>query len=206
MWSTVLSPPTPIFLRNSWILNTSRKKTLGTCDVGMQHQNQLKILKWAWFCVLYTELCQNSMLGFVRVTFQLLLFKMQAVKIFCLLFCCWSSSFRQPNKIMAYLTFHKWLVLVCNIHNDIMNGANQNQSLGKSELRYYADNLQLLGWQHHLWFWMTMNRHTTLKGTCSDPQHVPPNFNQTFGGFGARSWVIFRKLYFMWEVACAKSV
>ena len=28
-------------------------------------------------------------------------------------------QYRQPNKIMAYLTFHKWLVLVCNIHNDI---------------------------------------------------------------------------------------
>ncbi len=44
---------------------------------------------------------------------------------------------------MANLTFHKWLVLVCNIHNDIMNGRNQNQSLGKSELRYYFIRLTI---------------------------------------------------------------
>ena len=51
--------------------------------------------------------------------------------------------YRQPNKKMAYLTFHKWLVSVCNIHNDIMNGTNQNQSLGKSELRYYFIRLTI---------------------------------------------------------------
>ncbi len=51
--------------------------------------------------------------------------------------------YRQPNKIMAYLTFHKWLVSVCNIHNDIMIGTNQNQSLGKSELRYYFIRLTI---------------------------------------------------------------
>ncbi len=44
---------------------------------------------------------------------------------------------------MAYLTFHKWLVSVCNIYNDIMNGTNQNQSLGKSELRYYFIRLTI---------------------------------------------------------------
>ncbi len=49
----------------------------------------------------------------------------------------------QPNKIMAYLTIHKWLVSVCDIHNDIMNGTNQNQSLGKSELRYYFIRLTI---------------------------------------------------------------
>ncbi len=53
--------------------------------------------------------------------------------------------YRQPNKIMAYLTFHKWLASVCNIHNDIMNGTNQNQSLGKSELHYA---IILLGWRY----------------------------------------------------------
>ncbi len=52
-------------------------------------------------------------------------------------------AYRQPNKIMAYLTFHKWLVSVCNFHNDIMNGTNQNQSLGKSELRYYFIRLTI---------------------------------------------------------------
>ncbi len=29
------------------------------------------------------------------------------------------NVYRQPYKIMAYLTFHKWLVSVCNIHNNI---------------------------------------------------------------------------------------
>ncbi len=38
---------------------------------------------------------------------------------------------------------HKWLVSVCNIHNDIMNGTNQNQSLEKSELRYYFIRLTI---------------------------------------------------------------
>ncbi len=47
------------------------------------------------------------------------------------------KDYRQPNKIMAYLTFRKLLVSVCNIHNDIMDGTSQNQSLGKSELCLY---------------------------------------------------------------------
>ncbi len=51
--------------------------------------------------------------------------------------------YRQPNKLMAYLTFHKWLVSVCNINNHIMNSTNQNQPLGKSELRYYLIRLTI---------------------------------------------------------------
>ncbi len=53
------------------------------------------------------------------------------------------NVYRQPNKTMAYLTFHKWLVLVCNIHNDIWILLNQNQSLMKSELRYYFIRLTI---------------------------------------------------------------
>ena len=35
--------------------------------------------------------------------------------IFCL--CIYNKiPYRQPNKIIAYLTFHKWPVLVCDIH------------------------------------------------------------------------------------------
>ncbi len=51
---------------------------------------------------------------------------------------------------MAYLTFHKWLVSVCNIHTDIMNGTNQNQSLGKSELCYYFIRLTIFNKENHL--------------------------------------------------------
>ncbi len=58
------------------------------------------------------------------------------------------NIYRQPNKIMAYLTFHKWLVSVCNIHNDIMDSTNRNQSLGKSELRYYFIRLTIFS---HSW-------------------------------------------------------
>ncbi len=65
--------------------------------------------------------------------------------VFLFLMVChrYHNSYRQPNKIMVYLTFHKWLVSVCNIHNDIMNGTNQNQSFGKSELRYYFIRLTI---------------------------------------------------------------
>ncbi len=49
---------------------------------------------------------------------------------------------RQPNKIMAYLTFHKWLVSVCNIHNDIWMEQTKTSHLGKVS---YAI---LLGWRN----------------------------------------------------------
>ena len=49
----------------------------------------------------------------------------------------------QPNKIMAYLTFHKWLVLVCNIHNDTSMAQTKTSHKGKVS---YA--IILLGWQY----------------------------------------------------------
>ena len=53
-------------------------------------------------------------------------------------------AYHQPNKLMAYLTFHKWLVSGCNIHNNRdMNGTNQNQSLGKNEILYYFIRLTI---------------------------------------------------------------
>ncbi len=41
----------------------------------------------------------------------------------------------------------------------------------------------------------------TFKSTCSDPQPHFPNFFQTFGDFGNRRWVIFRRLY-VWRGTC----
>ena len=35
----------------------------------------------------------------------------------------------------------------------------------------------------------------SLKGACSDPQPHPLHFFQTYGDFGTRRWVIFRRLY-----------
>ncbi len=60
----------------------------------------------------------------------------------------WSSSqehhgYHQPNKIMAYLTFHKWLVSVCNIHNNIWMVQTKTSHLGKVS---YA--IILLGWRY----------------------------------------------------------
>ncbi len=77
---------------------------------------------------------------------------------------CNMITYRQPNKIMAYLTFHKWLVSVCNIHNDITNGTNHNQSLGKSELRYYfirltICNTSMVNWCRY-WIYLTIDFRT----------------------------------------------
>ncbi len=44
---------------------------------------------------------------------------------------------------MEYLTFHKWLVLVCNIHYDILMVQTKTSHLGKES---YA--IILLGWQY----------------------------------------------------------
>ncbi len=49
--------------------------------------------------------------------------------------------YRQPNKIRAYLTFHKWLVSVCNMHNDIWMLQTKTSHLWKVS---YA--IILLGW------------------------------------------------------------
>ena len=38
------------------------------------------------------------------------------------------------------------------------------------------------------------NKKWEFKGACSDPQPHPPNFFQTYGDFGTKSWVIFRRL------------
>ncbi len=54
-----------------------------------------------------------------------------------------NSSYRQPNKIMAYLTFHKWLVSVCNMHNYIWMVQSKTSHLGKVS---YA--IILLGWRY----------------------------------------------------------
>ncbi len=54
-----------------------------------------------------------------------------------------ATVYRQPNKIMAYLTFHKWLVSVCNIHNNIWMEQTKTSHLGKVS---YA--IILLGWRY----------------------------------------------------------
>ncbi len=52
---------------------------------------------------------------------------------------------------MAYLTFHKWLVLVFNIHNDIWMVQTKTSHLGKVS---YV--IILLGWRYRsLWDEMT---------------------------------------------------
>ncbi len=53
--------------------------------------------------------------------------------------------YRQPNKIMVYLTFHKWLVSVCNMHNDIWMLQTKTSHLGKVS---YA--IILLGWRYYI--------------------------------------------------------
>ncbi len=58
---------------------------------------------------------------------------------------CGESKFKimviyhQPNKIIAYLTFHKWLLLVCNIHMSLCMLQTKTSHLWKvkSELRHY---------------------------------------------------------------------
>ncbi len=57
-------------------------------------------------------------------------------------------TYRQTNKIMAYLTFHKWLVSVWNIHNGIWMVQTKTSHLGKVS---YA--IILLGWRYlNVWF------------------------------------------------------
>ncbi len=57
----------------------------------------------------------------------------------------WSVfAYHQPNKIMAYLTFHKWLVLICNIHNDMWMLQTKTSHLGKVS---YA--IILLVWRYN---------------------------------------------------------
>ena len=58
----------------------------------------------------------------------------------------YNISLRQPNKIMANLTFHKWLVSVCNIHNDLWMVQTKTTRLGKVS---YA--IILLGRQYIIW-------------------------------------------------------
>ncbi len=65
------------------------------------------------------------------------------------------TTWRPPNKTIAYLTFHKWLLLVCNIHMSLCMLHNQNQSLVKSELRHYFIRLTMCfsGWNFFLLPW-----------------------------------------------------
>ncbi len=51
-------------------------------------------------------------------------------------------TIRQPNKIIAYLTFHKWLVLVCNIHMSLWMLQTKT-----SHLWIVSYAIILLGWQ-----------------------------------------------------------
>ncbi len=55
------------------------------------------------------------------------------------------NPYLQPNKIIAYLTFHKWLVSICNIHNDIWLVQTKTSHWGKVS---YA--IILLGWRYIL--------------------------------------------------------
>ncbi len=61
---------------------------------------------------------------------------------------CLILAYCQPNKIMAYLTFHKWLVSVCNIHNDIWMVQTKTSHVGEVS---YA--IILLGWRYTA-FWL----------------------------------------------------
>ena len=54
-------------------------------------------------------------------------------------------TYRQPNKIIALLTFQQWLVLVCNIHNDIWMLQTKSSHLWK--VRYA---IILLGWRYFI--------------------------------------------------------
>ncbi len=56
-------------------------------------------------------------------------------------------AYHQPNKIMAYLTFHKWLVLVCNIYMSLWMLQTKTSQLWKVS---YA--IILLGWQNISWY------------------------------------------------------
>ncbi len=55
-------------------------------------------------------------------------------------------EYRQPNKIMAYLTFHMWLVSVCNIHNNIWMVQTKTSHLGK-----VSYSIILLGWRYSVY-------------------------------------------------------
>ncbi len=69
-------------------------------------------------------------------------------------------EYRQPNKIMVYLTFHKWLVSVCNIHNNIWMVKTKTSYLGKVSytILYKADDMTLLS---------SENSSITCKKTCN---------------------------------------
>ena len=53
-------------------------------------------------------------------------------------------EYRQPNKIIEYLIFHKWLLLVCNIHTSLCMLQTKTSHLWKVT---YA--IILLGWRYY---------------------------------------------------------
>ncbi len=90
--------------------------------------------------------------GVVRKTFK----RKKCMHVHCVTFWPQSSTWwmsmasaflpfvhRQPNKIMAHLNFHKWLVSVCNIHNDIWMVQTKTSHLGNVSYAIIS-----LGWRH----------------------------------------------------------
>ncbi len=76
----------------------------------------MRIFEISWFQeTLLPILLIFRMFGDIFVHFKLHIFRKHPEDSFS----CLCATYRQRNKIMAYLTFHKWLVSVCNIHNDI---------------------------------------------------------------------------------------
>ncbi len=67
--------------------------------------------------------------------------------------------YRQANQIMGYLSFHKWQVSVCNVHDDIWMVQTKTSHLGK-----VSDTIILLGWVTIWLFWSNPR----LKFSCSN--------------------------------------
>ncbi len=77
--------------------------------------------------------------------------------------CFAAIPYRQLNKIMAYLTFHKWLILDCNIHMSLWMLQTKTSQyecyIPKpvtcekwiTPLFYYADEMRLGFWRRHRW-------------------------------------------------------
>ena len=83
----------------------------------------------------------------------------------CTLLCqsCCLILYRQRNKMIAYLTFHKWLVLVCTIRYVIMNVTKQNQSLVKSEIHHYFIRL---------WWYVALVKLNTIMVKLADVKDI----------------------------------
>ncbi len=145
---------------NTWQLSSSRNMQNAGWSNKIRYIKYImkyELQQWCHSSVSVTFRWQSIMLYHLQVT-NYIINKEACINCkdwLCSLYCSpmshtWTigslkPAYCQPNKIIAFLTFHKWLVSVCVIrfvsyvlHNDkYMNGTNQNQSLGKSELRYY---------------------------------------------------------------------